>query len=267
MKSNIDEKKLTAYALGELHGEEAKEIEALAARDPEAAAFIASTRALGQDLKRELSAEPMPVSRPRARRRLTSVEITFAALGVLLAVFLIRQPLGRWVTKHYSIDHATDESLTDAPADGRNMVAVLEALAQRATDPVTAGECEFALPRLGAEDRRETPQMTKLEGQETVSVTTVYERSIELIAGSGAGAVPQEGAGVTVTEALGFRSVLRQREAALATIFRHAISNLRFHCWVSAQVHGAVPAHQREKMSAALRALLEKIGASVKIGP
>ena len=54
---NIDDPKLTAYALGELSGEEKTRVEAEVADSAEAQEFVAGTRELAQILKGEYDAE------------------------------------------------------------------------------------------------------------------------------------------------------------------------------------------------------------------
>src|SRR5204862_417483 len=56
---NVDDPKLTAYALGELEGEEEARVEAEVASSPEAERIVDETRELAQALKAEFAAEVM----------------------------------------------------------------------------------------------------------------------------------------------------------------------------------------------------------------
>ena len=55
---NVDDPKLTAYALDELSGEEKAEIEKVVAKSPEAQRFVAETQGLASMLRTEYAAEP-----------------------------------------------------------------------------------------------------------------------------------------------------------------------------------------------------------------
>ena len=60
MNKEIDETKLTAYALGELDASERAAIEARLAIDPAAREEVAQIRGVATALKAQLAAEPMP---------------------------------------------------------------------------------------------------------------------------------------------------------------------------------------------------------------
>ncbi len=57
---NIDDPKLTAYALGELTGEDHKSIEAEIGADPQLRAFVEETEAFARLLSHEFHSEKLP---------------------------------------------------------------------------------------------------------------------------------------------------------------------------------------------------------------
>ncbi|MBT5900838.1 MAG: hypothetical protein HOH58_01875, partial [Opitutaceae bacterium] len=61
---NADDPRLTAYALGELSGEDAAEVAAAIERDPALAAEIDEIRAMTGDLADALRAEDLPETEP-----------------------------------------------------------------------------------------------------------------------------------------------------------------------------------------------------------
>jgi Ca-activated chloride channel homolog len=61
MKNNLDDPKLTAYALGELEGEERAAVEALLQKSPEARQWVEAVRQTVQKLEAELLEESCPV--------------------------------------------------------------------------------------------------------------------------------------------------------------------------------------------------------------
>jgi Ca-activated chloride channel homolog len=62
--------RLTAFALGELEGEERAEIEALIAEDAEARAFVEGVRETAKELEQELALEPAPALSNEQRERI-----------------------------------------------------------------------------------------------------------------------------------------------------------------------------------------------------
>jgi len=67
-KSHADDPRLTAYALGELEGEERAEIEALLEENEEARELVEATRALASSLEAQLAAESAPGLSAEQRR-------------------------------------------------------------------------------------------------------------------------------------------------------------------------------------------------------
>lgn len=72
MKTNLDDPKLTAYALGELEGEERTAIEALLANSPEARQRVDEIRQTAQKLETELKKESCPVLTTKQTRTIES---------------------------------------------------------------------------------------------------------------------------------------------------------------------------------------------------
>jgi Ca-activated chloride channel homolog len=63
-KISPEDPRLTAYALGELTGEDAAIVAAAIAQDPALEAEVAAIRAMGTDLESALAAEPLPATEP-----------------------------------------------------------------------------------------------------------------------------------------------------------------------------------------------------------
>src|ERR687889_523686 len=68
MRHETDDVKLTAYALGELAGDDAREIEARLAGDEAARREVEAIRATAGELRSELANEPLPEVAPAPRK-------------------------------------------------------------------------------------------------------------------------------------------------------------------------------------------------------
>jgi hypothetical protein len=91
MSIDLKDPRLTAYAFGELSGEDLQDFERLLETSPEARAHVDLLRGLGTQLRTELRAEPLPAPRRRSRGKipLQGSLWVLAGLGVLVAIWLL----------------------------------------------------------------------------------------------------------------------------------------------------------------------------------
>ncbi len=74
MKIELNDPQLTAYALGELHGQEAEEMKNRIDKDPEARKYVEDIQATAKLLSEELSKEPTDSLAPESRSKLLRAE-------------------------------------------------------------------------------------------------------------------------------------------------------------------------------------------------
>ena len=105
MSFDLDDPKLTAYALGELDEAERAEVEALVRQSPEVQRYVDEVRATARDLeshlRNELDAEPQPqtftipaAGRPRRWLALAVAASVVVAMGATALVLLRRNSAG-----------------------------------------------------------------------------------------------------------------------------------------------------------------------------
>lgn len=93
MKKYTEDPRITAYALGELHGAEAEEIKNLVAKDPELQEYIEQIQAVANGLSALFKKEELVPLKPAQREKLEkltkpriSVKAVWSGLGATLAV-------------------------------------------------------------------------------------------------------------------------------------------------------------------------------------
>jgi anti-sigma factor RsiW len=175
MSREISHEKLIAFALGELKGEEAKDVERFIASDSKARQHVHEVRELARFSERDLKAEPLapgrgsaPIfaeiakrnaERPTARR----VWLQAASLGVVIVLFTLAFPLRHQfsgnVAKLFGLpERATEVATEDRPTHRKakeDPGAVTDDLAEfqaRARAGISAGPCRIALPAITAAD-------------------------------------------------------------------------------------------------------------------
>lgn len=119
--TKMDEVKLTSYALGELQGKEAKEVEEMLASSPEARAFVEEMKRLGSSLGQELQKEALPKDARKSQVRThRSNENTIAiasavCVGLVLFFYEGREKyLGFLARILGNPDYKTEQMLSDS---------------------------------------------------------------------------------------------------------------------------------------------------------
>ncbi len=105
MKSEDKKTKLVAFALGELKGEEAKEVEALLTNDPDAKRYVDEVRAFSHFASSDLKGEPLPsgrgsspvfkaiASRKKSGPTEKQIWLRAGAIAVVMILFFLAVPL------------------------------------------------------------------------------------------------------------------------------------------------------------------------------
>jgi hypothetical protein len=175
----VDRQKLTAYALGELQGAEAREVEESLRSDAAARRYVEEIRGAAQAIERDLRAEPLPggrgadpVIREVARRQATRPSVRRAwlqagAIGALIVLFTLALPLrerfGGSVAHVFGLGGSTGTSGGTAEdsrpdhrtmkADPRTLQADVEGLIARSRLERAFGYCQLSIPTPAPGDR------------------------------------------------------------------------------------------------------------------
>jgi hypothetical protein len=179
----ISQEKLTAFALGELKGAEAKEVEEFIAKNAAARQQVEDVRALARFSERDLKAEPLapgrgsaPIlaeiakrnaERPPARR----VWLQAVSLGAVIVLFTLAFPLRHQfsgnVAKLFGLPEQTSDVATEdrpthrkAKEDPGAVTDDLVDFQARARAGVSAGPCRIQLPAISAADTLATEKGT-----------------------------------------------------------------------------------------------------------
>ena len=99
MTFDPDDPRLTAYALGELEGDERATVEALLAESPDARHFVAETRALADLLAEQLGAEPSPGLAPEQKAAIET-ELSRPTTGEPAGAVVPFRPLSSRVVRY-----------------------------------------------------------------------------------------------------------------------------------------------------------------------
>lgn len=124
----MDEVKLTSYALGELQGNEAKEIEELLATNPEARAFVQEMKSLGANLGGELQKEGFPKTGAKLKNRRSQENAIAIASSICigLALFVLdgrQKILGFFERILGNTDYRTEQILADQSTERGHLIA------------------------------------------------------------------------------------------------------------------------------------------------
>jgi hypothetical protein len=260
MNSKIDPAKLTAYALGELRGPEAAEIEALLALDPEAMKQVQEIRALGSKLKNELAREPLPdmnkVNRQRTPWRAT--QYAAAAFVLLLLLYPVGKKLMSRLPHFSEEDSALSESSAPSPMAAADF---LESLNARPTTSREVKKCRFELPRLNKEDSGGQIASLLMEGTESLQLKNLYQAdslSLSVVVGWMAKGIFSSQPGDEVKNTDAFRSVTRRLDPATVSIYKMSKAALSYYCWVSVKLE-SMPETGSETLQSPLESLAKKI--------
>jgi len=182
--------KLTAYALGELRGDAAREVETYLASHPEARRFVDETRAFSAFAERDLRAEPLPGGRgalpvlqeiaKRRRGQLPEHKVWLRAglIALVLGLFVLAIPLRKrfggdmagGVPPHESVETDQDWSRRTGVETSAALDNEIEQLVARRRTVRALSFCRFSFPELASTD-------TAADDDKSVKVTYLLGES------------------------------------------------------------------------------------------
>lgn len=259
---NFDPNKLTAFALGELSGPEAREAESWIAAHPEAKRYVEEIRALGVSLKKDLSREPLPSAKEIAAVRKSWRAPQYAA--ALLVLLLLLYPLRKKLSYAPRSDQGTEEVSENMPVE--SVVAFVESVAARPTAPETVRSCRFQLPQAESADERGILNSSVVEGIGRFQLQNLYRdhlQSLRILVGMVANGSFASQPGDEIQNDENFRSIVRRPNPGTVSVYRVSNAALSYYCWVQVKLESALPAQGSEKLQPPLYDLALKIARSV----
>ncbi|MGZ3712023.1 MAG: anti-sigma factor family protein [Bdellovibrionota bacterium] len=276
MKHGIDPAKLTAYALGELSGAEAREIEALAKTDPDIRRFIDETRAMARELKSDLNEEPTP---PKSRgtflgfRRFSN---KYAEAGAgLLILLLLAIPASRRVSKFLHGSHGLENApqQADIASEGSlnaEAIGFLDSLAKRPTVEAAVRDCRFEVPQLLRQDTKGEIVDSVLEGLQGKNLQLNYHSStgselynLAVLLGSVAGSAYKKDPKDIVKSEGDFQFVTHHTDTQSSVVFGFAGTAAAAYCWVSVTLEGQLKGSALSDISSKIQDLAERVALSL----
>lgn len=173
MLINKDDPRLTAYALGELAGDEFFAVEAAVEADPELRQEVEAIREMAGLLAESLRNEPLAEAarvKPAAKRsvlRIALYSATGLAAAVAMALYLAPEP------KPYRFENIELTTTVEYPADGTDGGSA-RPLAEGARRP---GEAQSGAERAGGEKGKEGGEVAE------IPVETAVKESVDVSAG------------------------------------------------------------------------------------
>jgi hypothetical protein len=274
MKSGIDQAKLTAYALGELRGKEAEEIEAIAKSDPEVRKYIDEVRLLGKELEFELSDEPVAVVKAKSFFGIKFLNSKFAeaAAGVLI-LFLIAFPARHRFLDLVGVHHDSAAPTADEQViagDNLEAMAFLDAVAARPTEEAAVRDCRFEVPRLFRQDLKGQIVDSVLEGLQGKNLQLSYlsTNSAELyklavLVGNVAGSTFKSDPKDIVKSEGDFQFVTHHTDTQSSVVFGFTGAAAAYYCWVSVTLEGKLKGSAFSDISTKIQNLAEKVALSL----